>query len=120
MTTAELNAFRKDKMPGFVYAWFPTIKERVGYSAAITAYDREIQDNMEAAVAKMLAAGVPEDMFVTDESIDKRILLAIALYVSAYNGLDRTDTQGYLKLFSDSVKNLQLEDGGAWDVDVDD
>lgn len=120
MTTAEINTFLAEKMPGFVVAWFPTIKERAGYSADITAYDTEIQDNMEAAITKMLAAGVPEDLFVDKDPIDKRVLLTITHYVNAYCGMDRTDTDSYLKLFSDSVKNLQLEDGGAWDVDVSD
>ena len=117
MTTAEINTFLVEKMPGFVTAWFPTIKERAGYSADITAYDTEIQDNMEAAITKMLAAGVPEDLFADEDPIDKRVLITITLYVNAYTGPDRTDTQTYLKMFSDGVKNLQLEDGGAWDVD---
>ena len=120
MTTAEINVFLAEKMPDFLLAWFPTIKARAGYSEALTAFDREIQDNMEAAVTKMLAAGVPEDLFVDKDPIDKRVLLTITHYVNAYCGMDRTDTDRYLKLFSDSVKNLQLEDGGAWDVDVSD
>ena len=117
MTTAEINEFLAEKLPDFMLAWFPVIKTRAGYSEAITAFDTEIRDSMEAAVTKMLAAGVPEAMFVDEEPIDKRILLTIAHYVNAYCGMDRTDTNKYLKLFSDSVKNLQLEDGGAWDVD---
>lgn len=117
MTTAEISVFLAEKMPDFVLAWLPTIKKRAGYSEAITAFDQEIQDNMEAAVTKMLAAGVPEDLFAAEDPIDKRIILTITHYVNAYCGMDRTDTNRYLKLFSDSVKNLQLEDGGAWDVD---
>lgn len=117
MTTAEINEFLAEKMPGFTLAWFPTIKTRAGYSEAVTTFDREIRDNMEAAVTKMLAAGVPEALFVDEDPIDKRILLTITHYVNAYCGMDRADTNKYLKLFSDSVKNLQLEDGGAWDVD---
>ena len=120
MTTADINTFLVEKMPDFVLAWLPTIKKRAGYSEAITAFDQEIQDNMEAAVTKMLAAGVPEDLFVDKDPIDKRVLLTITHYVNAYCGMDRTDTDRYLKLFSDSVKNLQLEDGGAWDVDGSD
>ena len=120
MTTAEIKTFLSDTMPEFVLAWFPTIKKRAGYSEALTAFDTEIQDAMEAAVTKMLAAGVPEDLFVAKDPIDKRIIIAITSYVNAYCGQDRTDTNKYLKLFSDGVKNLQLEDGGAWDVDVND
>ena len=118
MTTADINKYMAEKMPDFMLAWFPVIKTRAGYSEAVTAFDIEIRDSMEAAVTKMLAAGVPEAMFVDEEPIDKRVLLTIAHYVNAYCGMDRTDTNKYLKLFSDSVKNLQLEDGGAWDVDT--
>ena len=120
MTTAEINGFLAEKMPDFTLAWFPTIKKRAGYSEALTAFDTEIQDAMEAAITKMLAAGVPEDLFVAEDPIDKRIIIAITSYVNAYCGQDRTDTNKYLKLFSDGVKNLQLEDGGAWDVDISD
>ena len=120
MTTAEINEFLAEKMSDFTLAWFPTIKKRAGYSEALTAFDTEIQDAMEAAITKMLAAGVPEDLFVTEDPIDKRIIIAITSYVNAYCGQDRTDTNKYLKLFSDGVKNLQLEDGGAWDVDISD
>ena len=120
MTTAEINEFLAEKMPDFTFAWFPTIKKRAGYSEALTAFDTEIQDAMEAAITKMLAAGVPEDLFVTEDPIDKRIIIAITSYVNAYCGQDRTDTNKYLKLFSDGVKNLQMEDGGAWDVDISD
>ena len=120
MTTAEINEFLAEKMPDFTLAWFPTIKKRAGYSEALTAFDTEIQDAMEAAITKMLAAGVPEDLFVTEDPIDKRIIITITSYVNAYCGQDRTDTNKYLKLFSDGVKNLQLEDGGAWDVDISD
>lgn len=117
MTTAEINAFLAGKMPDFVLAWLPVIKTRAGYSEAITAFDQEIRDNMEAAVTKMLAAGVPEAMFVDKDPIDKRIIVAITHYVNAYSGMDRSDTPKYERLFSAAVKNLQLEDGGAWDVD---
>lgn len=117
MTTAEINAFLTEKMPDFTLAWFPTIKTRAGYSEAVTAFDNEIRDNMEAAVTKMLAAGVPESMFVDEDPIDKRIIIAITHYVNAYCGMDRSDTPKYERMFSAAVKNLQLEDGGAWDVD---
>lgn len=120
MNTADIKTFMSERMPDFVLAWFPKIKTRAGYSEALTAFDTEIQDAMEAAVTKMLAAGVPEDLFVTEDPIDKRIIIAITSYVNAYCGQDRTDTNKYLKLFSDGVKNLQLEDGGAWDVDISD
>lgn len=118
MNTADIKTFMSERMPDFTLAWFPKIKTRAGYSEAITAFDQEIQDAMEAAATKMLAAGVPESLFVSEDPIDKRIIITIACYVNAYCGQDRTDTNKYLKLFSDGVKNLQLEDGGAWDVDI--
>ena len=120
MNTADIKTFMSERMPEFVLAWFSKIKTRAGYSEALTAFDEEIRDAIEAAVTKMLAAGVPEDLFVAKDPIDKRIIIAITSYVNAYCGQDRTDTNKYLKLFSDGVKNLQLEDGGAWDVDISD
>lgn len=120
MTTAELNTFLADKMPGFVAVWFSKVKEGVGYVPEISAYDGEIRDKMEAAVTDMLTGGVPEDMFRIDSTIDKRILNTIILYVNAYIEHDRTDTQKYLDLFHKNVMKLSLEDGGAWDVDEDD
>lgn len=120
MTTADIKTFMSERMPEFMLAWFSKIKTRAGYSEALTAFDEEIRDAIEAAVTKMLAAGVPTDLFVTEDPIDKRIIIAITSYVNAYCGQDRTDTNKYLKLFSDGVKNLQLEDGGAWDVDISD
>ena len=120
MNTADIKTFMSERMPEFMLAWFSKIKTRAGYSEALTAFDEEIRDAIEAAVTKMLAAGVPTDLFVTEDPIDKRIIIAITSYVNAYCGQDRTDTNKYLKLFSDGVKNLQLEDGGAWDVDVSD
>ena len=120
MNTADIKTFMSERMPEFVLAWFSKIKTRAGYSEALTAFDEEIRDAIEAAVTKMLAAGVPTDLFVTEDPIDKRIIIAITSYVNAYCGQDRTDTNKYLKLFSDGVKNLQLEDGRAWDVDISD
>lgn len=120
MTTADIKTFMSERMPEFMLSWFSKIKTRAGYSEALTAFDEEIRDAIEAAVTKMLAAGVPTDLFVTEDPIDKRIIIAITSYVNAYCGQDRTDTNKYLKLFSDGVKNLQLEDGGAWDVDISD
>ena len=120
MNTADIKTFMSERMPEFVLAWFSKIKTRAGYSEALTAFDEEIRDAIEAAVTKMLAAGVPEDLFVTEDPIDKRIIIAITCYVNAHCGQDRTDTSKYLKLFSDNVRNLQTEDGGAWDVDISD
>ena len=119
MTTEELATFRTEKMDDFIAAWFDRIKERVGYAESVTAYDQEVKDLAEAAVADMLTGGVPEAMFV-EEGIDKRILNTISLYVNAYIEHDRTDTQKYLDLFHKNVLKLSLEDGGAWDVDNDD
>lgn len=119
MTTEELATFRTEKMDDFIAAWFDRIKERVGYAESVTAFNQEITDLAEAAVADMLTGGVPEAMFV-NEGVDKRILNTISLYVNAYIEHDRTDTQRYIDLFHRNVLKLSLEDGGAWDVDNDD
>lgn len=119
MTTEELATFRTEKMDGFVDAWFSSIKLRCGYNIDVTAFDDEIKDLVEAAVMDMLTAGVPEDLFVT-ENLDKRILNAIALYVQAYIEQDRSDTNRYTTLYKRIVFKLSLEDGGGFDVESDD
>lgn len=119
MTTEELATFRTEKMGGFIDAWFSSIKLRCGYDIDVTAFDNEIRDLVEAAVMDMLTAGVPEDLFVT-ENLDKRILNALALYVQAYIEQDRSDTNRYTALYKRVVFKLSLEDGGGWDVEPDD
>lgn len=119
MTTEELTTFRTEKMDDFIAAWFDQIKERAGYEAEIEDFDREIRDLAEAAVMDMLTAGVPEDLFVT-ENLDKRILNALSLYVQAYIEQDRSDTNRYMSLYKRVVFKLSLEDGGGWDVESDD
>lgn len=119
MTTEELATFRTEKMGEFVNAWLSSIKTRSGYEIDVTAYDAEIRDLVEAAVMDMLAAGVPADLFVT-ENIDKRILNALALYVQAFIEQDRSDTNRYQALYKRAVFKLSLEDGGGWDVESND
>jgi hypothetical protein len=119
MTTEELATFRTEKMDGFIDAWLASVKLRCGYEIDVTAYDDEIRELMESAVMDMLTAGVPEDLFVTD-NLDKRILNALALYVQAYIEQDRSDTNRYTALYKRVVFKLSLEDGGGWDVEPDD
>lgn len=112
MTTEELATFRTEKMDGFITAWLTSVKQRAGYD--IDAYDSEVRDLMESAVMDMLTAGVPADLFVT-ENIDKRILNALALYVQAFIEQDRSDTNRYQALYKRMTFKLSLEDGGGWD-----
>lgn len=120
MTTEELAVFQEEKMADFIAAWFPKIKEKVGYVAEVTAFDEEIKDLIAAAVSDMLTGGVPEALFVVDGVIDMRILNTIVMYVNAYIEHDRSDTRRYTDLFHRQVMKLSLEDGGAWDVDISD
>lgn len=117
MTTEELYTFRVEKMEGFIAAWLASVKQRAGYD--IDDYDNEVKDLMESAVMDMLTAGVPEDLFVT-EDIDKRILNALALYVQAFIEQDRSDTNRYQTLYKRVAFKLSLEDGGGWDVESND
>lgn len=114
MTTEELATFRAENLDDFIAAWFGRIKERAGYEAEIDAYDDEIKDLVESAVMDMLTAGVPADLFAT-ENIDKRILNALALYVQAFIEQDRSDTNRYQALYKRMTFKLSLEDGGGWD-----
>lgn len=119
MTTEELATFREEKMDEFIAAWFDTIKTRVGYESDVTDFDQEISDLAGSAVMDMLTAGIPEALFVT-ENIDKRVLNAIAMYVSMYIEQDRSDTNRYQTIYKRIVFKLSLEDGGGWDVESDD
>lgn len=82
------------------------IKERCGIAAEITVYDNEIGGYIKDCEADMAASGVP-----LEEVKEEQLLTAVTLYVKAYIGNDRTDTDKCLKLYRDKVFRLTLEGG---------
>lgn len=74
------------------------IKKRCGIAVGITVYDDEIQDLINSAKADLIASGVTKEILLSD---NEQLLNAVACYVKAYRGNDRTDTEKYLKMYGD-------------------
>lgn len=84
------------------------IKKRCGISVSV--YDEEIKAYIADCREEMIASGVPETLFPEDTSSpDNQVLTAVTLYVKAYLGNDRSDTEKYLDLYRKKVFRLTLE-----------
>ncbi len=86
------------------------IKSRCGIAPSITAYDKEIHVYIKDCLEDMKASGVPEKL-CSIECTNPQVLTAVTLYVKAYWGNDRTDTEKYLDLYRKKVFRLTLEEG---------
>lgn len=91
---------------------FELVKERCGIPEEIDAYDVDIQMYLIDALEDMKASGVPERLLDT-EAVNAQTLTAVTLYVKAYLGDDRADTEKYLDLYRKKVFRLTLEDSNA-------
>lgn len=87
------------------------VKKRCGIAEAVTVYDSDIEMYIKDCIADMLASGVP--MHAIKSKRNAGAVTAVSLYVKAYLGNDRTDTEKYLKLYRDKVFRLSLEEGGT-------
>lgn len=87
------------------------IKKRCGIASSVKVYDPDIRIYIEDCRADMLASGVPEDIAGSDSHAGA--LTAVTLYVKAYIGNDRADTEKYLELYRNRVFRLSLEEGGT-------
>lgn len=85
---------------------FLLVKKRVGIAESVKVYDEDIENYLEDCKQDMLDSGVPAEIM---EKQDSRVATAAALYVKAYLGNDRTDTEKYLKLYREKVFRLTLE-----------
>lgn len=85
------------------------VKLRCGIAPEIIVYDEEIEMYIKDALEDMRASGVPEWLLST-ERVHPQTLTAVTLYVKAYLGSDRTDTDKYLDLYRKRVFRLTLED----------
>lgn len=85
------------------------IKKRCGISVSV--YDEDIEAYITDCREDMLAAGVPERMLPEsqDAEVDPQVLTAVTLYVKAYLGNDRSDTEKYMDLYRKKVFRLTLE-----------
>lgn len=85
-----------------------TVKERCGIPASVTVYDSEYQSLIDDCIEEMRTAGVPASL-LSDTSVNQRVLTCITLYIKAYRGDDRSDTEKYLSMFHRKVFKLSLE-----------
>ena len=85
------------------------VKLRCGIAPEIIVYDEEIEMYIKDALEDMRASGVPEWLLST-ERVHPQTLTAVTLYVKAYLGSDRTDTDKYL--------DQQLQDLLTWTEDA--
>lgn len=84
------------------------LKERVGIPTEVTVYDRDIALYYEDCLDDMCSSGVPAQ-YLEDPQKHPQVLTAVSLYVKAYLGNDRTDTELYLDLYRKKVSRLALE-----------
>ena len=85
-----------------------TVKERCGIPASVTVYDSEYQSLIDDCIEEMRTAGVPASL-LSDTSVNQRVLTCIVLYIKAYRGDDRNDTEKYLDMYHKKVFKLSLE-----------
>ena len=84
------------------------IKERCGIPASVTVYDSEYQSLIDDCMEEMRTAGVPAKLLSSD-NVNQRVLTCIVLYIKAYRGDDRSDTEKYLEMYHKKVFKLSLE-----------
>lgn len=85
------------------------VKSRCGIPASITTYDTEYQDLINDCIDEMRTAGVPASLLSFDTSVNSRVLTCIVLYIKAFRGDDRSDTEKYLAMYHKKVFKLSLE-----------
>ena len=84
------------------------VKKRCGIAEGITVYDEEIAAYLDDCEQDLKASGVTEAVLQAEEHRNQ-ILTAVTLYVKAYLGNDRTDTEKYMDLYRKKVFRLSLE-----------
>ncbi len=84
------------------------IKSRRGIVPEVTAYDDVISGLLDDFEDVLISSGVKKSV-INDEKHRQQIITAATLYVSAYLGEDRSDTELYLKLCEKKIFRLTLE-----------
>lgn len=95
---------------------FRLVKKRCGIPDEIDAYDSDIRTYLADCMDDMRASGVPNSLLDPDD-INPQTATAATLYVKAYLGDDRTDSEKYLDLYRKKVFRLTLEDDSNADND---
>lgn len=84
------------------------VKQRCGIPTSVTVYDTEYQDLIDDCMEEMRTSGVPEAL-LSSVDVNPRVLTCVCLYIKAYRGDDRSDTEKYLSMFHRKVFKLSLE-----------
>lgn len=84
------------------------IKRRCGIAESVHAYDDDIEAYISDCRMDMEASGVLKHIAESEERED--VQTAVTLYVNAYLGNDRADTEKYLDLYRKKVFRLTLEE----------
>lgn len=87
------------------------VKERCGIAENVTVYDADIEMYIADCRMDMSASGVSRELAESENHAG--VLTAVTLYVKAYLGNDRSDTERYLGLYRNKVFRLSLEEGGT-------
>ncbi len=87
------------------------IKNRCGIAESVKVYDSDIEIYIRDCLADMVASGVPKSIVESEDN--EGAITAVSLYVKAFLGNDRTDTEKYMKLYRNKVFRLSLEEGGT-------
>lgn len=87
---------------------FNMIKERCGIPEDIEVYDADIRMYLSDCLEDMKSSGVPARL-LNKEKPNPQTVTAATLYVKAYIGDDRTDTEKYLDLYRKKVFRLTME-----------
>lgn len=87
------------------------VKNRLGIGDAVTIYDDELEDLIEAAQKDMIASGVPKSL--VDDGEDERMVLAVTSFVKSTYGDDRSNTTRYTQMYQNMVFRLCQEEGGS-------
>lgn len=85
------------------------VKTRCGIPTSITTYDSEYQDLINDCIEEMRTAGVSASLLSFDTSVNPRVLTCIVLYIKAFRGDDRSDTEKYMDMYRKKVFKLSLE-----------
>lgn len=85
------------------------IKIRCGIPSQIDVYDSEITGLIDDCEHDMLASGVTQNVIDSTDH-KQQLLTAAALYVKAYLGNDRSDSDKYLEMYRNKVFRLTLEE----------
>jgi hypothetical protein len=103
---------------GTIAATLAKVKKFMAIHQSITIYDDELKHWItEGAETMVNTAGIPEALIEDNEgNMDPRAFTCILWYVKANFGNDRTGLSSSRGMYQHKLRELQTEEGGAWDT----